>query len=48
LPPIFLFARLPIRRPKTNTFLSRRDCLDEKQTEEQKGSFDSQRESGRE
>jgi hypothetical protein len=41
---IFLFPRLPIRRAKTNTFLNR-GRLDEKQTEEQKGSFDSERES---
>jgi hypothetical protein len=36
---------LPIRRAKTNTFSNRRGDLDEKQTEEQKGSFDTQRES---
>jgi hypothetical protein len=36
---------LPIRRAQTNTFSNRRGHLDEKQTEEQKGSFDSQWES---
>jgi hypothetical protein len=41
----FLIRGLPIRRAKTNTFSNRRGDLDEKQTEEQKGSFDSQRES---
>jgi hypothetical protein len=30
----FLFARLPIRRAKTNTFSNRRGRLNEKQTEE--------------